>query len=497
MKRILRLSFLLCLLLSGAAASVQAQSVHQEQAAQYRHLDFKTDAEYDHALGRDTEATKKASATFSTYRRTGQPLLKKVFGWHPYWLGTAYRTYDYNNISTIAYFSYEVNPNTGGYSTIHSWLSTDLVDIAHAAGTKVVLTVTNFGNSNNAKLLNSPSSKKNLINQLITLVKARNADGVNIDFESVGVAQRDSLTKFMNELGDRFHAEIPGSRVSIALPAIQWTEVFMVNQMTSVDDFLIMGYDYHYAGSEKAGPVAPLKASSWTYWGSTLNVTYSVNWYLNKGVSPDQLFLAVPYYGRRWATEKGTVPSATQNSISASTSRLYNVAKEEAAQYGRKWSNEGGVPYYTYQNSSGQWFQVFYDDAESLGLKYDLVNEKNLAGIGIWALGYDNTPENPELNNLLREKFPPAPLSASDELEEGQSVAYPNPVKRGQQLSFSNKMSGVPMALALRDALGRQFPTPVLSSSGTISTDGLAAGVYFLTVTTSKGSNTHRVVVVD
>lgn len=492
MKKLFLFIFTSSLFLGG---TTMAQSIHQEEAAKYQHLDFATDAEYDRALGRDLEAIKKAKAA-PNQRRALQPLSKKVMGWYPYWNGEAYTTYDFSNFHTIAYFSYEVNANDGGYSTVRFWETTGLIEAAHAAGVKVVLTVTNFGKTNNEKLLNNPAAKENLIKNLIRLVKLRNADGVNIDLEIVGVAQRDSLTKFMNQLGDRFHAEIPGSRVSIALPAIQWTEVFMVKQMTSVDDFFIMGYDYHYAGSEKAGPVAPLKASSYYYWGSTLNSTYSVNWYLNKGVPADKLFLAVPYYGRQWATASGTVPSATQNSKVSSVSKAYDIAKIEAERYGRQWSSEGGVPYYTYQNSSGQWFQVFYDDAESLGLKYDLVNQKNLAGIGIWALSHNNMESNPELNDMLREKFPSAPLSARDELEKSKYMAYPNPVKRGEQLFFNKNLSGVPLGLTLQDALGRKS-TPVLSTAGSINTQTLTAGIYFLTVTTPTGSTTQRVVVID
>lgn len=483
--------FLFCLL-GLAHLATQAQSIHADDAAQHQELRFKTDVEYDQALGRKT----KPLPDKKQLRTDKPPLSKKVFGWHPSWMGTSYRAYDYANLHTVAYFSYEVNPATGGYKTIHSWLTTDLVPLAQQAGTKVVLTVTNFDKDNNATLLNSPSSKTHLINQLVSLVKARNADGVNIDFEGVGVEQRDSLTKFMNQLGTRFHTEIPGSMVSIALPSVQWTEVFMVAQMTSVDDFLIMGYGYYYAGSEKAGPNAPLKASSWTYWGSTLNVTSSVNWYLNKGVPASKLFLGLPYYGRRWATATGTVPSATQNKVTPAISRTYAVSKAEmsANNYIRQWNAEGDTPYYVYQEN-GQWFQTFYDDAQSLGLKYDLVNQKNLAGIGIWALGYDNTAKNPELNNMLREKFPPMVLSARDEWQEVKPSLYPNPVQRGQMV-----FTGAPIKdgdIILKDGLGRSYASPTSHTDGSFSTKSLPAGLFFLTVSNSKSITTFRLVIIE
>ena len=49
------------------------------------------------------------------------------------------------------------------------------------------------------------------------------------------------------------------------------------------------------------------------------------------------------------------------------------------------------------------WRELYYDDAQALGLKYDLINKYGLRGAGIWALGYDGT--RPELYAVLKAKF--------------------------------------------------------------------------------------------
>jgi hypothetical protein len=49
------------------------------------------------------------------------------------------------------------------------------------------------------------------------------------------------------------------------------------------------------------------------------------------------------------------------------------------------------------------WQQVYYDDVETLGFKFDWVQSKGFAGIGIFALGYDDA--QPELWKLLRVKY--------------------------------------------------------------------------------------------
>lgn len=52
---------------------------------------------------------------------------------------------------------------------------------------------------------------------------------------------------------------------------------------------------------------------------------------------------------------------------------------------------------------NGEHTQIWFDDARTLGKKYDFINEKGLAGVGIWALGYDNGHD--ELWEVLGQKF--------------------------------------------------------------------------------------------
>ena len=46
---------------------------------------------------------------------------------------------------------------------------------------------------------------------------------------------------------------------------------------------------------------------------------------------------------------------------------------------------------------------IFTEDTRSLGIKYDFAKANRLAGIGIWALGFDHG--RTELWTLLKDKF--------------------------------------------------------------------------------------------
>ena len=160
-----------------------------------------------------------------------------------------------------------------------------------------------------------------------------------------------------------------------------------------------MGYDYHYSGGNP-GPVAPLFPSS--QWGQTLNDDYSTRYYLGKMTNSANLLLAVPYYGRKWKAS-GTSLGATSLGSSYVANPTLSSAASSAASYGRKWDSNGSVPYYVYTDSAGAAWQCFYDDVESLGLKYDYINSKNLGGVGIWALSHE--PGTAKFWNLLADKF--------------------------------------------------------------------------------------------
>jgi len=222
---------------------------------------------------------------------------------------------------------------------------------------------------------------------------------VNIDFESVPSTQSANFTNFMVNLCTQMHTAIPGSQVSMCLGSVDWSNVYdeaTLNQY--VDMFLVMGYDYYWSGSSTAGPTDPLYNLETS---SNYTLTRTITYYLSQGITPSKLILGLPYYGMQWATASNTVVSAT---TATGTSCLYNTAKANVSgNYSTKlWNETSFTPYYTYQ-ISGQWYQCWIDDAYSLGKRFDLVNQRGIGGIGIWALGYDDGYT--ELWNKIRDKF--------------------------------------------------------------------------------------------
>ncbi len=316
---------------------------------------------------------------------------KVIYGYLPYWSNATYL--NYYLLTTIAYFGAEFD-GSGKITNRHGWPVWSLINKAHSHGVRVDLVAICFNKDKIHSILTNAAARSRFIQTTIAEVKRGNADGLNVDFELPYSSDSKALSSFMIALTDSFHAAIPGSQVTIATTAVNWGGRFDRRALASgTDGMMIMGYDYHWSGSSNSGAVAPLT-------GGTYNVTNTVLDYLSaSNYHRDKLILGVPYYGYEWKTNSDKPGSGVISSVG---SRTYQQAESAAQAYGRRWDSNSQTPWYTF-NSGGTWHQCWYDDSLSLSLKYNLALKKGLAGIGIWALGYDGSRK--ELWGALRDHF--------------------------------------------------------------------------------------------
>jgi len=372
------------------AQNVALKSIHQQESEYYNQFNIQNDSDWNVIRGAFKPNGRVNSKACN--------LNKIVFGWYPYWSNGLEANYDWSLISDLSYFSYDVDPATGNATTTHSWATANAVTQAIANGVRVNLCVTLF--SGHATFFASSTSQQTLITNLINLVQSRGANGVNIDFEAVPSSQKVPFNNFLVNLCNQMHSAIPGSQVSIALYSVDWSGVFDIPTINNyIDLFIIMGYDYYYGGSATAGPTSGLYSLTNTY---DYNVSKSINSYLNAGVSSNKLVLGLPYYGFNWTTTSNTVPSST---TATGTSRTYKTIRDNVSGFyssaNEYFNADSYVPYFVYNN--GGWNQAWVDDAFSLGKKFELVYKRDIAGIGIWALGYDDG--YPDLWNKISEKL--------------------------------------------------------------------------------------------
>ncbi|MCX6297335.1 MAG: glycosyl hydrolase family 18 protein [Bacteroidetes bacterium] len=387
---------------SGEKDIVPHKSIHQEESEKYSQYNFSSNEQWDSLRAFETgkqhlhpptpfEGGQKSNSRACT-------LNKRVYGWHPYWSNGLEINYDWNGLTDLCYFSYDVNSATGAATSTHGWSTATVVTTAQANGVNVSLCATLF--SGHTAFLASSTSKQTLITNLINLVSTRGAHGVNIDFEGMGASNKAAFTAFMIDLCTQMHAAIPGSEVSIALYSVDWSGVFDMPALNPyVDLFIIMGYDYYYSGSTTAGPEDPLYNFQTSY---NYTLTKSITYYLNQGASKSKLLLGLPYYGREWATTAATVPSSTTGT--GTNTVFFNTFKANSSGYysTHHWDVNSFSSWYPSVRAGVNW-QCFVDDAYAMNKRFDIVNQRGIGGIGIWALGYDDGYN--DFWNLIQNKF--------------------------------------------------------------------------------------------
>ncbi len=377
--------------------TIHYKSIHQEQSEHYRVFNFQNEKEWDSLFLAENPGMTR---TVLPKQKTVCTLNKVVYGWNPYWAGSTYLNYQWNLLSHLCHFSYELDYSTGNAISTHNWANDAAVNMALANGVKVDLCVTLMNQSQLTSFLANSTARQTLITNLINLIQARGANGVNIDFEDLKSSDSANFKTFMIDLCTQMHASIPGSQVSYCLPAVEWVaNKFSARALAPyVDMFIIMGYNYYYGGSSIAGPCDPLYNFITSY---NYTLTKSVTYYLNQNVPPSKLILGLPYYGEQWATASDAAGAATTASGTAVT---YNVVRTNTSgNYSNKqWNATSYTPYYPFQSGT-QWYQCWINDAYSLGKRFDMVNQRGIGGIGIWALGYDNGFT--DIWNKIRDKF--------------------------------------------------------------------------------------------
>lgn len=312
-----------------------------------------------------------------------------------------YTTWNFSTLSTVAYFGLTVkadgslNQADTGWSTWHSSIASGLIKAAHANGVKVVVSLIAHQQAELCSAL-SPNSQQVTVAQ--TGAQLMGADGVNLDYEGGNQTCGDgvSLRTRLVQLAQAFHtagtgylsidtyassAEDPGGFFDIA------------NLAPSVDSLFVMAYGLETSNgpcSTCIGATSPL--------GNNSQNAYPWN---DERVASDyapwsaKVILGLPYYGIKACTTS-TAPNApgvqgTWGADPYTTITSYpsdpNISGWAASR--DALDPEGQEPWASFYSGYAHCArEEYWDDALSLGHKYDLVLRAGLRGAGIFTLDY-------------------------------------------------------------------------------------------------------------
>lgn len=354
---------------------------------------------------------------------------KEVLGFVPFWQLKNVDNIDFNVLTTLAYFDFkitadgEIVKDDPGYQMVTSDAAIRLFKKAHANGTRVILTFTQMDTATIESFLDNPEAQTNAITESVNLVDKYGFDGANLDWEYFGgngSQYMDKYTTFVRNFTNAMHARIEGSRVShsIYASATLTPRMYDIPQLGTITDAtFLMAYDYHTLGESYAAPNAPLygyksnrNGVKGEYW---YDVSTAVEDFTQK-MPANKLILGTALYGRNYLVYEPKIKGETRPSWTwrgEPSTVTFKEAEEDITpkmqgitEFKSGWDPKGLTAWKAYYDSiNGTWRMLFYDDVKSLHYKFSFAKNRNLAGVGMWALGYEGGRTN--FWNLLRDEF--------------------------------------------------------------------------------------------
>ncbi len=263
----------------------------------------------------------------------------------------------------------QLSANDGSFASLSS---ADYVEKAHALGMEVWVLVDDFTYDVDLnEILSVTETRESLANRLVNEVVSVGADGINIDFEHVSSACGPHFAQFLRELSILTHRAGIVLSVDNYAPEGGSAQYNRKEQGIVADYVVIMGYDEHWSGCQEAGSVASIGY-----------VERGIRDTINTGVPASKVINAVPFYTRVWKTSGAEVTSSALDMQSVQDwIAKYNVPVE--------WDEETCQNYGELVGADGSTYQVWVEDGQSLQVKFNIMNNYNVAGVSAWKLGYE------------------------------------------------------------------------------------------------------------
>lgn len=368
--------------------------------------------------------------------RFARRLSAEVYGFLPYWeIDEGIDGYlRYDLLTDIALFSVTVTStgaiatSGGGYASITGPATAAIIANAHAAGVRVDLTVTSFGFDKNSAFFGNPAAMATAATAISDFVQSEGLDGVNLDVESLYNADFAAYGGFVGQIRTALRSWNPVARVSVATNgSISGTGMANQALANGADRVFLMGYNYRTAGSSPAGSIAPLVRTD-----GDKSLSWTLDLYASKGIPTSRILLGLPYYGRSWYTVSEALNAETTGSVGVfiPSDNLATVPPGTTIQHDQA---EGTRWFAVLDPATQRWTQTYFDDPLTLRAKYDLASRRRLAGVGMWALGYDRglpgywdaiSAAFGTLRVAGADRYATAAAVAADAFRQGVTIAY-------------------------------------------------------------------------
>ena len=321
--------------------------------------------------------------------------LIKVVGFLPTWMVGKTREYT-NEIDELVFLGIEVDEEGNLVWDVQSKKINNETylkqkNLIWKNGGKNILGIKLFDDDKLDEFVNSTEAQDNLITQMKQLKEENSFDGVNVDFEYQGnptAVLSEKFIIFLNKLKQEDLGEI--SLDVFANTIIKGSPEQIGILMSSVDNLIVMAYDFHRPGVDYAGAVAPIESEA-----GDRNIMEVVEKVLSLNLDKEKIVMAYPLYGYKWKTYTKDFESQIKRGwyqmISYKNAKEFIKLKSSSSSSSNleiEWDELSMTPWLVFEEE-GEIHQIYFENEKSLGLKIDLVKQNQFGGVGFWALGYE------------------------------------------------------------------------------------------------------------
>ena len=264
-----------------------------------------------------------------------------------------------------------------GAGSVTNYCEYGFVELCHAKGMKVWICANNNfdvsgGASYSGTVLDNAGYRNKAIAQYLLYACIYNADGINIDFESMDKSVIKGgfntfiadMYKYCTKLGLTLSVDTP-----VALP--YWKGIYDFAFLGKNADYLCpMTYEQHY--SKAVGPGSTMDRDFYSVYTTELaNI-----------VGKEKVLMGVPFFTQVWELDK----SGNVINMSAITmKRAVDWVKENNASV--VWDETCGQYIAQCTTSSGTIKKVWLEDTRSMATKLKYVKENGIGGTACWVYG--------------------------------------------------------------------------------------------------------------
>ena len=278
-----------------------------------------------------------------------------------------------------------------GNLVITSNLTHTFVDEMHSRGVLVTPFLSNHWARQ--KGVNAVKNAENLTNDILAVIEEYDLDGVNVDIENLLPENRDDLSDFVALLYSKMADEKILS-VSVAANPFGkntgWQGSYDYAKLGDNSDYLLlMTYDEHSQG----GPAGPVSSYEFV----EKSIIYARDY-----VVKEKLVLGIPFFGRYWKYDEeeedyyggsavviGAMPKILEAFEDEENKAEYDETIREAQfKFIVNHEEEKTLSINGEDLEDGE-YVIWYPNHDAIKAKLALVNQYDLLGSGVWALGQE------------------------------------------------------------------------------------------------------------